>query len=170
MIGRALAFLLLMAASGPALAQSALRGLDTGAPIDVNADRAEFRDEISQAVLTGNVVITQGRMTLNADRVTILYTRNGDAIAMERLDARGRVKLTSPSETVTSTGAIYDVPGKLVTMIGNVRLDRQGSVLNGQRLVLNLASGTTSFDARSVQNSSGRVSGRFLVPERKPAN
>ena len=161
-------------AFAPAMAQApqrtALGGLDTGAPIDFDADRIEIRDEINQAILIGGVIIRQGRLTLNADRVTVLYTRTGPNPEMQRLNAAGRVKLVSPSETVTSNNAIYDVSGKLITMLGNVVLRREGSNLNGQRLVLNLTSGATSFDARSASNTSGRVSGTFIVPQRKPAN
>jgi lipopolysaccharide export system protein LptA len=145
---------------------SALAGQDTGAPIDIDADRIEIRDEISQAVFIGGVIIRQGRLTLNADRVTILYTRVGENPEMQRLDARGNVKLVSPSETITAANAIYDVPARLITMLGNVVLNRQGSNLNGQRLVLNLSSGATSFDARSASQPGGRVTGRFIVPER----
>lgn len=165
----AAALLALMLPPATATAQtrnSALAGQDTGAPIDIDADRIEIRDEISQAVFIGGVVIRQGRLTLNADRVTILYTRVGENPEMQRLDARGNVKLVSPSETITATNAIYDVPARLITMLGNVVLNRQGSNLNGQRLVLNLASGATSFDARSASQPGGRVTGRFIVPER----
>lgn len=163
------ALLIALMLSAPLMAQSrpsALAGQDTGAPIDFDADRIEIRDEISQAVLIGNVVIRQGRLTLNADRVTVLYTREGENPAMQRLDARGNVRLVSPSETVTATSAIYDVPARLITMLGRVNLDRQGSKLSGQRLVLNLASGATSFDARTPGAQTGRVSGTFIVPER----
>lgn len=173
MVRNILAAALLIAALPAAVAAqtkpSALAGQDTGAPIDFDADRIEIRDEISQAVLVGSVVIRQGRLTLNADRVTVLYTRVGENPEMQRLDARGHVKLVSPSETITATNAIYDVPARLITMLGSVVLNRQGSNLNGQRLVLNLASGATSFDARTPGQSGGRVTGRFLVPERAPA-
>ncbi len=162
-----------LGAQQPAPAQasaptSALKGLDTSGPVDIDANRIEVRDAINQAVFQGAVVIRQGRLTLNADQVTVLYTRQNENPEMQRLDARGKVKLVSPSETATATSAIYDVPAKLITMIGNVKLDRQGSVLNGERLVLNLATGATSFDARSAANPGGRVTGRFLVPERTP--
>ena len=155
----------------PALAQvdkpSALKGLDTGAPIDVDANRIEIRDATNQAVFTGAVVIKQGRLTLNSERVTVSYIREGDNPQMQRLDARGAVKLVSPSETVTSQAAVYDVVAKIITMSGNVVLNRQGSMLNGQRLVLDLASGRTSFDGRTAGNAGGRVTGRFLVPQKK---
>jgi lipopolysaccharide export system protein LptA len=161
-----LATMLPPAAGAAQTRTSALAGQDTGAPIDIDADRIEIRDEISQAVFIGKVIIRQGRLTLNADRVTILYTRVGENPEMQRLDARGNVKLVSPSETITATNAIYDVPARLITMLGSVVLNRQGSNLNGQRLVLNLNTGATSFDARSASQPAGRVTGRFIVPER----
>lgn len=174
MLRLALKALLLFAIIAPTAAAaqsrpSALAGQDTGAPIDIDADRIEIRDEISQAVFIGNVIIRQGQLTLNADRVTILYTRVGENPEMQRLDARGNVKLVSPSETITAANAIYDVPARLITMLGSVVLNRQGSSLNGQRLVLNLTSGATSFDARTAGQPAGRVTGRFIVPERTPA-
>ncbi|PZN94627.1 MAG: lipopolysaccharide transport periplasmic protein LptA [Alphaproteobacteria bacterium] len=165
--------LLAAAVSGPVAAQtSALKGLDTGAPIDVDAARIEIQDADNQAVFSGDVIITQGRMTLKADSVKVLYTRSTGTPEMQRLDARGNVRLVSPSETATGNTGIYDVNGKIVTLVGNVTLDRGGSSLKGQRLVLNLVSGQTSFDGRTGGTaatpgaSPGRVTGRFVVPQR----
>lgn len=165
-----IALLLLFAA--PAAAQtSALRGLDTSAPIDFDAGRIEVQDAAKRAILTGDVAIRQGRMTLNADQVNVLYSQaaNGDA-EMRRLDARGNVVLTSPSERATGNSGIYDVPNRLITLLGNVTLNRDGNIVRGQRLVLNLATGQTSFDARGGATqpgqTPGRVTGRFVVPQR----
>lgn len=169
--------LLLALAATPALAQtSALKGLDTSGPIDVDASRIEILDADNQAVFSGAVVIRQGKLTLNSDTVRVLYDRAGSGgdLAMRRLDARGRVVLVSPTERATGNTAIYDVGAKIITMAGNVTLDRGGSNLKGQRLVLNLVTGLTTFDGRGGSTaatpgtSGGRVSGRFIVPPRKP--
>ena len=172
-------FLLLAAiVAAPVLAQvagqtspqtSALKGLDTSAPIDVDAARIEIQDVANQAVFSGDVVIRQGKLTLNADTVKVLYTRQSGNPEMQRLDARGSVRLVSPSERATANVGIYDVDGRIITMTGNVTLDRGGSVLKGQRLVLNLVTGQSSFDARGAGASAtpGRVTGRFVVPQRK---
>ena len=160
--------------AGQALAQtSALKGLDTNQPIDLDASRVEVQDAANQALFSGAVVIRQGRMTLNADTVKVLYARDGGgAPEMRRLDARGNVRLVSPTERASANTGIYDVGAKIITMVGNVTLDRGGSNLKGQRLVLNLVSGQTSFDGRGGGSAAtpgttpGRVSGRFLVPQR----
>ncbi|GGE11031.1 hypothetical protein GCM10011529_16730 [Polymorphobacter glacialis] len=169
-----IAALLFTASATPLLAQtSALKGLDTSAPIDVDASRIEILDADNQAVFSGAVVIRQGQMTLNADTVRVLYTRSaGNDLAMKRLDARGNVKMVSPSERATANTGIYDVNAKIITMVGNVALDRGGNRLKGERLVLNLVTGQTSFDGRGGGTAAtpgttpGRVSGRFIVPPR----
>lgn len=168
------AILVLLLCTGPSLAQtSALKGLDTSGPIDVDAARIEIQDAANQAVFSGAVIIRQGKLTLNADSVKILYTRtSAGGPEMQRLDARGSVRLVSPTERATANAAIYDVNAKIITMVGDVVLDRGGSNLKGQRLVLNLVSGQTSFDGRSggtaaaAGTTAGRVTGRFLVPQR----
>jgi lipopolysaccharide export system protein LptA len=159
----------LMLAAPLAAQVSALKGLDTSAPIDVDAARIEIQDAANQAVFTGDVVIRQGKLTLNADTVKVLYTRKSGDPEMQRLDARGNVRLVSPTERATANTGIYDVDGRLITMTGNVMLDRGGSKLQGERLVLNLATGQSSFDARGPGPAAtpGRVTGRFLVPARK---
>ena len=170
-----LAVLVCAPALAPVLAQtSALKGLDSGAPIDVDAARIEIQDTANQAVFSGDVVIRQGKLTLKADTVKVLYTREAGNPAMQRLDARGNVKLTTPTERATANTGIYDVDGRIITLTGNVELDRGGSTLQGQRLVLNLVTGQSSFDARGAGSAakpgatSGRVTGRFVVPQRKP--
>jgi lipopolysaccharide export system protein LptA len=164
-----LAALLAAIAPLPAAAQvSALKGLDTSAPIDVDAARIEIQDAANQAVFSGDVVIRQGKLTLYADSVKVLYTRKSGDPQMQRLDARGNVRLVSPTEKASANIGIYDVGGRIITMTGNVTLDRGGSVLKGQRLVLNLVTGQSSFDARGTGSTTpGRVTGRFVVPQRK---
>ena len=60
------------------------------------------------------------------------------------------------------------IEGKLITLIGAVNLTRQGSTLNGSRLVIDLNTGRAVLDggAPGVGQSGGRVTGRFTVPQR----
>jgi lipopolysaccharide export system protein LptA len=169
LLSLALAATVLLAAPLPVAAQvSALKGLDTSAPIDVDAARIEIQDAANQAVFSGDVVIRQGKLTLYADSVKVLYTRKSGDPQMQRLDARGNVRLVSPTEKASANVGIYDVDKAIITMTGNVTLDRGGSKLKGERLVLNLVTGQSSFDARGGGGTTpGRVTGRFVVPQRK---
>ena len=161
----------LCALVGPAAAQeavSALKGHDSNAPVDVAADRIELQDRADRALLSGNVHIRQGNMTLDAPRVTVAYTRAGST-EIQRLDASGGVNVVSPTETARSQFAIYDLDRRLITMLGSVTLTRAGSNVNGSRLVIDLNSGRATVDGSAVGGGgSGRVTGHFTVPKRTP--
>lgn len=162
---RALPAALLLLAAVPAAAQR----FDSGAPIDVDASRIDITDDSNEAIFSGDVVIRQGSLTLNADRVRITYLKDeAGSPQVQRLDALGNVRLRQDTMRASASTGIYDVNGRLVTLIGNVKMDQNGNHLEGQRVVWNLNSRTTSFDARSAANPGGRVTGRFTVPQKKP--
>ena len=146
---------------------SALKGHDSRAPIDVDAARLEAQDRADRAIFSGNVVVRQGTLTLRTARLTLAYA-NTNGIDINRIDASGGVVITSPSETARGDFAVYDLNAGLITMVGNVRLERNGSFLNGGRLTLNLENGRAVMDGglRGVGQSGGRVTGRFTVPQR----
>jgi lipopolysaccharide export system protein LptA len=157
---------------GSALAQSsgqvsALKGHDSNAPVDVSADRIEVQDRADRAVFAGNVKARQGELTLDTARLTLAYT-SGDGIKINRLDASGGVVVTSPSETARGNFAVYDLDRKLITLVGDVRLAREGSTINGSRLLIDLNSGRAVMDggAPGVGQSGGRVVGHFTVPQK----
>ena len=153
----------------PALGQtSALKGHNSNAPVDVAADRIEVQDRADRAIFSGNVVVRQSELTLNAPRLTVAYSNNG-GIEIERIDASGGVTVRSPSETATGQYAIYDINSRLITMIGGVTLIRGDSRVNGGRLVINLRDGSAVIDGGApagVAAQGGRVTGTFTVPQR----
>jgi lipopolysaccharide export system protein LptA len=153
-------------------AGSALEGHDTGAPVDVAADRIEVQDRADRAIFSGNVEMRQGNLRLSTARLTVAYASE-QGIEIERLEASGGVLLRSPSETARSRFAIYDLDQRLVTMIGGVTLTRGPSHVQGGRLVLDLDSGRAVMDggtagAPGTATTGGRVTGRFTVPRRTP--
>lgn len=153
-----------------ALAQSpisALRGHNTNAPIDVAADRIEVQDRADRAIWSGNVVVRQEQLTLEAQRLTLAYSTAG-GLEIDRLDASGGVVVRSPSETARGNFGVYDIDRRLITLVGDVRLERRGSSLSGGRLTIDMNSGRAVVDggAAGIGESGGRVTGRFLVPKR----
>ena len=173
-----LAVMLSLAMTAPAAAQavSALKGHDTHAPVDVTADRIEVQDNANRAIFSGSVKIVQNEMTLTAARVTVLYDKpptgsSADAgPQVQRMDASGNVYLVDPSETARGDFGVYDTQKRLITMLGNVTLTRGQNVVHGARLVMDLDSGRSTLDGSAVGGgaaSSGRVTGRFTVPQKK---
>ena len=164
--------------SGSAVAQvrqeqptSALKGHNSNAPVDVTADRIEVQDRSDRAIFAGNVHVTQAELTLETPRLTVAYSGGqgggGTNVQIRRLDAAGGVVVRSPSETARGDFGIYDLDRKLITLIGNVQLNRQNDRVSGARLVIDLDSGRAVIDGGppGVNQSGGRVTGHFTVPQ-----
>jgi len=151
---------------------SALKGHNSNAPVDVTADRIEVQDRADRAIFAGNVHVTQAELTLDTPRLTVAYSGGQGAssnVQIRRLDAAGGVVVKSPSETARGDFGIYDLDRKLITLIGNVQLNREQNRVNGQRLVIDLDSGRAVVDGGppGVNASGGRVNGHFTVPQRQ---
>jgi lipopolysaccharide export system protein LptA len=165
--------------------QAATPKHDSNAPIDWNADRMEVHDKDHRAILVGNVKAVQQDMTLTSDRATANYTGSvansggggsagGGNPQVHRLDANGHVVVTRPNEVAHGDYGIYDLDKRLVTLIGNVTLDRTGpnaGTVRGGRLVINLNTNQANMDGSAVGGNGsagvgGRVSGRFTVPQK----
>ena len=147
---------------------SALKGHDSNAPVDVTADRIEVQDRADRAMFAGNVHVKQAELSLDTERLTVAYT-NDKGVQIQRLDAAGGVVVRSPSETAKGDFGIYDLDRKLITLIGAVQLNRGENQVNGSRLVIDLDSGRAVVDGGppGVNQSGGRVSGHFTVPQKK---
>lgn len=155
----------------PLVAQ-ALRGHNTNAPVDVEADRIEVQDRADRAIFAGNVRVQQGDLTLEAARLTVAYDRAaGDGVQIQRLDATGGVLVRSPSETARGQYAVYDLNRRQITMVGGVTLNQGPNTVRGGRMVIDLDSGRAVVDGSAVggttSSSGGRVTGRFTVPQRQ---
>jgi len=151
---------------------SALKGHNSNAPVDVTADRIEVQDRADRAIFAGNVHVTQAELSLETPRLTVAYSGGqgaGNNVQIRRLDAAGGVVVKSPSETARGDFGIYDLDRKLITLIGNVELNRQNDHVSGARLVIDLDSGRAVIDGGppGVNSSGGRVTGHFTVPQQR---
>ena len=151
-----------------------LGGHNTRAPVNFAADRIQLQDRSNLVVLAGNVDITQAGLNLRAARTLINYTDAG-SLEIQRITATGGVTVTRGNESARGNVAIYDFNRRVITMTGNVRLQRGGDTLNGGRLTIDLQSGISSVDGQasgssrsgpnSSSNGNGRVTGTFNVPQ-----
>jgi lipopolysaccharide export system protein LptA len=164
--------------TGPALAQSRH---DSAAPVDVAASHIELQDKANRAILSGDVRIRQGEMTLTAPRVTVSYTGQitDGSPEVSRMDAAGGVTVTRPDQSARSQYAVYDLNRRVITMVGGVTLRQGANNVSGGRLSIDLDTGRATIDGSGVggggaaapgqpglQSRGGRVTGRFSVPKR----
>jgi lipopolysaccharide export system protein LptA len=155
---------------------------NSNAPIDFAANAIELQDRANRAVLSGGVNIRQANLTLTADRVTVAYTGQviGGSPQVSRLDASGGVTVVRPDQRARAQYGVYDLNRRVITMLGGVSLTQGSNTVTGGRLSINLDTGRAVIDGSAVGGGgggtatdngvvrqSGRVTGRFTVPERR---
>ncbi|PTV93523.1 lipopolysaccharide export system protein LptA [Rhodobacter aestuarii] len=129
--------------------QVAFAGLrtDTSEPVEVTADSLDVNQTDGNAIFTGNVVIIQGPLRLSAARVQVEYG-SAEKKSISELQASGGVTLVTASEAAESRDAVYNVAAGSVVMTGDVLLTQGDNVLSGQRLDVDLKTGTGQMQGR----------------------
>lgn len=131
-------------------------------PIDVEADSLEVNDGKDQRiqVFKGNVAVHRGDTLLKAAVITI-FSPPGEPKAgadpFNRIEATGRVTVTSNGQTATGETATFDAKTQTAVLSGGVILTQGSNVLTGERLSVDLKSGVAKIE----QGAGGRIRGVF---------
>ncbi|TDL78193.1 lipopolysaccharide transport periplasmic protein LptA [Palleronia sediminis] len=140
-------------AAAPALSQDAqvdFGGLrqDTSLPVEVAADKLQVNQADGTATFSGNVLVTQGEMRLEAAEILVNYAQGGEAGRIRSLEATGGVTLVNGAEAAESQSATYDIDAGTVEMTGDVVLTQGPAALSGDALSIDLATGTGTMQGR----------------------
>ena len=154
MIFRIALALLFALGAGTALAQSASIALgtvefDRSQPVEVTADELSVDQSSGQAVFNGNVLVVQGEVRLSAGMVKVEYAQaDGTPSGIKRLLASGGVTFVTESDAVEAREAAYSVSDGTVVLTGDVLLTQGANAIAGDRLILNLDSGSGKMEGR----------------------
>ena len=151
---------LLIAGAAFAAAVPGDLGFDSDEPIAVNADSFSADLQSETGTYTGNVLVVQGAIRLRADEVTVAAPEG----RATRMEARGGIVVESPSGTATGAAAVYDIPGQIVRLTGNVVLTNDANVMRGDVLEVRIADGRATLSGGVSGNGQGRVQGLFVSP------
>lgn len=120
---------------------------DTSQPVEVTSDQLAVNQTDGTALFTGNVVVIQGDLRLAAESVRVEYAKD-DTSKVERILASGGVTLASATEAAEGKEAVYSVANGEIVMTGDVLLTQNGGTIAGQKLVVDLETGTGRMDGR----------------------
>ena len=161
--------------------------------MDIEADVLEIDDKKKTAIFKGNVSATQGDVNLKSNEIFVTYSGTGKMTAsatstdapspsaspfggggeITQIDAKGDVLVTmKPAkegekiQQAKSDLAVFDVKKQQVTMTGDVVLTQGENVLKGNKLVVDLVSGISRFEATGSPGKPGRISTIFSPPPR----
>lgn len=153
-------------------------------PIDITSDSLEVVQEKHFAIFKGNVEAIQGDIRLRSDQLKVYYRdrneqkpaqppargakpaaqQNNDTGtgSITKIEATGRVFISSPEETAQGSSGVYDTETRTVVLTGDVVITRGQNIIRGTKAVMNLDSGRSDMEA----GPGGRVRAMF-VPEKK---
>ena len=129
-------------------------------PINIEADALEFLDREAKAIYTGNVDAIHGDARIRAEKLTIFFdqsntntggddTLGGSVGAVNSLLAEGSVYYMTPNEKAKGDRGVYDYKSDTITLTGNVSVTRGESVIAGDTLVIEVATGVSRFTSDS---------------------
>ncbi len=124
----------LLAISLPALAVEG----DTDQPIHIESDHQSLDMQGNVATFTGNVVVTQGTIKINADKVVV--TRPGGESGKETVDGYGNpatfYQMQDSGKPVKGHAAHmhYELQNDFVVLTGKAYLEQQDSNITGDKI------------------------------------
>ena len=135
----------LLMAAAPALAEGtnvSFGGLkaDTSLPVEVTAENLSVNQADGTADFSGNVLVKQGAMRLEAGNIRVEYSADGKDIS--RLHASGGVLLVNATDAAQAATAVYTIASGEVVMSGDVLMTQGQTAIKGQKLIINLKTGT----------------------------
>ncbi len=143
-------------------------------PVKIEANALEVRDRDKTAIFMGNVVVSQGESTLRCKELKVFYegdtltgqTQKSAAVGtsaqrIRRLEAAGGVIITAKEQKATGDSGVYDLRANTMTLNGNVVVTQGQNVMQGDRLVVELATGTSRLEAGGKAGPN-RVKGLFV--------
>lgn len=119
---------------------------DPTLPVKVVADQLSVNQTDGTALFKGNVVVTQGQMTLEAATLQVLYAADHKSIAHMKAD--GGVKLATQTDAASAQTADYAPDTGDLVLTGDVLMTQGDAAISGQKLVLSLRTGLGTMDGR----------------------
>ena len=106
--------------TGGALGQTMNFGADTGKPVEIFAENGiEWQQEKLIFLARGNAKAVKGDVTVKADELRAYYREHASGGSdIWRLDAIGKVKISTPGQTAFGEKGIYDVDNAILVLSG----------------------------------------------------
>jgi lipopolysaccharide export system protein LptA len=155
-------------ASTTALAEKA----DRTRPIQIEADAVRMDDAKKSAVYEGNVMLSQGSLSIAADRIEVHQDDQG----MARGEATGqpvhfRQKLEGREEYLDARAkrVEYDARSETMRLTGNAWISQGSDELRGGVIVYDVRTERYQAQGASEDNKQGRVRAMIRPRTEKPA-
>ena len=144
---------------------SALSG-DKEAPIKIVSDRAEQNEQEGTATYEGSVIVQQGSIKINADKVIVTTdAKRGDKIVATGNPAHyQQIQNTQEGLVLASANIInYSIKNEKIGLIKDASLEQNGITITGNQIDYDVQAATAT--ASSEQNKKNRI--EMIIPPTK---
>ncbi len=108
------------------------------------AQNLEYWEVKQLAVARGEAVAESGDRKISADVISAyVESADGGKTELSRVEAIGRVRISTPEDSAKGNEAVYDAKSGIATLCGNVEIRRGPSVLKGKCAEVNLNTGVS---------------------------
>jgi lipopolysaccharide export system protein LptA len=121
---------------------------DARHPVEVTADSLTIDQSTGEAVFSGNVIVHQGDLRMAAGQVRVFYSETDGRRAVDEVVASGGVLVTRGADAAEGREARFDVASALLTMAGGVLVTQGPTAVAGDRMVVNMRTGSGSVEGR----------------------
>ena len=117
-------------------------------PLEIKSDELNIEQNTGEATFSGSVIATQGNLILTAVTIVVEYTLKNSRMTseMEKLTANKDVTIVSDTQSAVANKVVYDVISENIIMTGDVILKEGLSATSGDRLTINLKTGSRRME------------------------
>ena len=138
---------------------------DRQQPISLVADRATFNEKTGVTTYSGNVIIEQGTMRLQAGSIVATLNAKKEISTITATGGPAKFQQKVSADKGLSKGQaqkiVYNAETGILTMTGNALLEQDGSSIRGATLKYSMNKG--DIEATGTPNSSGSSNGRVQI-------
>ena len=140
---------------------------DRSQPIEVSANQATLDDKQSLAVYEGNVVLTQGSLTIKADKLTIKAAKNGqvdEVIAIGKLAEFTQTPEPNKDPIIAKAEHItYSVAQEKIVLTRSASVVQNKNLFQGNVITYNIKQQKLSASGPSETQPEGQPTGRVKM-------
>lgn len=121
---------------------------NTSLPLEIRSKELNIEQNTGRATFSGNVIATQGNLILTALTLVVEYALKNSRMTseMEKLTANKDVTIVSETQSAVANKMVYDVMSEKIIMTGDVILKEGLSATSGDRLTINLNTGSRRME------------------------
>lgn len=146
-------------------------------PVQIEAATLEVRDKDKTATFSGNVQVVQGDTTMKCQNLVVSYGQEigiagGEKTAsvtttkstpgmpqgaqnIRKIVARGGVTVITKDQNAKGDEGIYDLTTKTITLQGHVTVSQGQNVINGEKVVVDMVTGSARVELGSSNGGAG---------------